>query len=82
MRARRLRNQGIHLDYSPKRSGRKMWCISSDVKNRKIYLKFVKSLAEEAREVYLKWRMGARDLAMPVGMFPPRMPLQANLLFE
>ena len=82
MGARVLRNQGIILNYLPKRRGRKMWCISSDIKYRKVYLKFVKRLSEEAREIYLKWRMGATDLAMPAGMFPPRMPLQANLVFE
>ena len=82
MGAKRLRNQGINLDYNSKRSGRKMWCISSDIKERKIYLNFVKRLAKEAREVYLMWKSGATNLAMPIGMFPPRMPLQANLIFE
>ena len=81
MGAKRLRNQGINLDYNSKRSGRKMWCISSDIKERKIYLNFVKRLAKEAREVYLMWKSGATNLAMPIGMFPPRMPLQANLIF-
>ena len=82
MGAKQLRNQGIYLEYTSKRSGRKMWCISSDIKERKIYLSFVKRLAKEAKEVYFKWKTGATDLAMPIGMFPPRMPLQANLIFE
>ena len=82
MGAKRLCNQGIDLEYISKRSGRKMWCISSDVKERKIYLSFVKRLAKEAREVYLKWKSGATDLLMPTGMFAPRMPVQANLIFE
>ena len=82
MGAKRLCNQGIDLKYTSKRSGRKMWCISSDIKERKIYLSFVKLLAKEAREIYLKWKAGATDLAMPIGMFAPRMPLQANLIFE
>ena len=82
MGAAKLSNQGIDLSYVSKRSGRKMWCISSDVKERKIYLSFVKRLAKEAREVYFKWKAGATDLLMPIGMFAPRMPLQANLIFE
>ena len=76
------KRQGIDLNYISKRSGRKMWCICSDVKKRKIYLSFVKHLAKEAREIYFKWKAGSTDLAMPIGMFPPRMPLQANLIFE
>ena len=82
MGAKQLRNQGINLGYTSKRSGRKMWCISSDIKERKVYISFVKRLAKEAREVYFKWQSGATDLAMPIGMFPPRMPVQANLIFE
>ena len=82
MGAKRLRNPGINLDNMPKRSGRKMWCISSDIKERRNYLSFVKCLAKEAREVYFKWKSGATDLLMPIGMFAPRMPLQANLIFE
>jgi len=82
MGAKRLCNQGINLDYISKRSGRKMWCISSDIKERRIYLSFVKRLAKEAREVYFKWKSGATGLAMPIGMFAPCMPLQANLIFE
>jgi len=82
MGAKRLCNQGIDLDYTSRRSGRKMWCISSNIKERKIYLSFVKRLAKEAREVYFKWKSGATDLAMPIGMFAPCMPLRANLIFE
>ena len=82
MGAAKLSNQGIDLSYVSKRSGRKMWCISSDIKQRKIYLSFVKRLAKEARDVYLKWQQGVTDFPMPVGMFAPRMPLQANLIFE
>ena len=82
MGAAKLRNQGINLEYTSKRSGRKMWCISYDVKQRKEYLSFVKHLAKDAREVYFKWQQGATNLAMPIGMFAPRMPLQANLIFE
>ena len=59
-----------------------MWCISSDIKERQTYLSFVRYLANEANEVYLRWKAGACDLQMPIGMFAPRMPLQANLIFE
>ena len=52
--------------------------FSSDIQD----IVFVKRLAKEAREVYLKWKSGATDLSMPIGMFAPRMPLQANLIFE
>ena len=50
-------------------------------KERKQYVSFLKALEAEAREVYFKWRRGDTSAKMPVGMFAPNMPVQANLIF-
>jgi REP element-mobilizing transposase RayT len=81
MGATKLLNQGIRLDYEPKRSGRKMWCISSDREARKSYINFVKNLASEAYDVYQSWIRGDTARRMPAGMFAPRMPVLSNLIF-
>ena len=82
MGSKKLRNQGIDLSYEPKRgAGRKLWCMGDNDKERKQYISFIKALAEEAREVYLKWCRGDTSAKMPVGMFAPNMPVQANLIF-
>jgi REP element-mobilizing transposase RayT len=75
-----LENQGIDLTYIPKRTGKKMWCISSDIKTRKNYIEHLKSIAEEAREVYEQWKLGATALRMPIGVFAPRVPVLCNLI--
>ena len=77
----KLRNQEIDLSYEPQRSGRKMWCYSQNRKSRKLYIAWVKSLAEEAREVYHDWKKGITSRRMPIGMFAPRMPAQGHLIF-
>jgi len=74
----KLVNQGINLDYIPNRSGRKMWCISSNRELRKSFIKEVKELAETAREVFFSWCEGDTTKRMPEGMFAPRMPVLAN----
>ena len=77
----KLINQGIRLEYRPKRSGRKMWCLSTDRKARKAYISWLKQLVEEANDVYLAWKAGDTSRRMPIGLFPPRMPVVANLVF-
>ena len=82
METKALRNQGIDLSYQPKRgAGHKLWCMGDNDKERKEYISFLKALAEEAREVYLKWCRGDIFAKMPAGMFAPNMPVQANLIF-
>ena len=76
----KLENQGIILDYQSNRSGRKMWCICSDIKQRISYITFIKSLCEEAVEVYKKYLLGDFSKPYPSGLFPPRLPLLSNLV--
>lgn len=75
----KLENQGIDLTYTPKRTGKKMWCISSNIEKRKSYIKYLKSIADKAREVYELWKTGATEEKMPIGVFAPRMPVLCNL---
>ena len=77
-----LKNQGIDLTYIPERSGRKMWCISSDVSLRVRYIEFIKDLCESAKEAYKLIKNGVREIEFPLGLFPPRLMVRANLLFQ
>ena len=81
MGALRLISQGIRLDYQPNRSGKRMWCICKNKQERISYINWVKELAREARAVYKSWKAGGSAMRMPVGMFAPRMPVLANLIF-
>ena len=76
----RLRSQPINLPYTPKKFGRKMWCICDDVELRKMFIAWVKSLRTKARETYARWKMGDRTAEYPPGMFPPSFPKLANLV--
>ncbi|MCB0310891.1 MAG: hypothetical protein KDD42_06640, partial [Bdellovibrionales bacterium] len=76
--ARRLMLQPIDTPYYPKKRGRKMWCICSDVELRKMYIAAVKALVEQAREVYKRWKLGDYSLSYPIGLFAPARPKVAH----
>ena len=76
----KLENQGIRLDYQSNRSGKKMWCICSDIPYRIRYILYIKSLCEEAKAVFEKYIQGDFSLPYPPGLFPPRLPLLCNLV--
>lgn len=75
-----LENQGIELAYRPNRSGRKMWCISANKDLRQSYLKYLKELADSARETYKYWQLGGISIKMPIGVFSPPLPVTCNLI--
>jgi hypothetical protein len=75
-----LRRQPIDLSYTPKKFGRKQWCICDDVELRKRFIAWVKELRNEARAVFARWKLGDRSVAYPPGMFPPSFPKTSNIV--
>lgn len=69
----------LELDYTPERSGEKMWCISDDKDLRASYIKWAKNIKTEARRVYECWKEGDFSVSFPSGVFPPAMPKRANM---
>ncbi len=78
--AEKLRRQPIDLKYTPKKYGRKQWCISDDKDLRIAFINWVKAERAKARETYRRWRKGDRSAEYPPGMFPPSFPKLANLV--
>lgn len=72
--------QPIDIPYSPKKFGRRMWCICRDVPLRIAFIRFIKELRAKARQVRRQWIHGERTVPFPVGLFPPCQPVLANLL--
>lgn len=78
--AERLRRQPLDMAYTPKKFGRRMWCICDDVELRKAFINWVKALRAEAKEVYERWKKGDRSAQYPPGLFPPSFPKLANIV--
>ena len=78
---KKLLTQPIDIPYTPKKFGRRMWCICRDRKLRIQFIQQVKILLTEARQVLEKWKLGDTEAKYPLGLFPPSMPRQANLLY-
>ena len=68
------------MAYTPKKFGRRMWCICDDLELRKAFINWVKTLRAEAKEVYERWKKGDRTAHYPPGMFPPSFPKLANIV--
>lgn len=72
--------QPIDTPYSPKKFGKRMWCICGNVPLRVAFISFIKILRERARKVRLEWLRGNFTVPFPPGLFPPTQPILANLL--
>jgi hypothetical protein len=73
-------SQPIDIPYEPKKFGRRMWCICSDIPLRIAFISFIKNLREKARKVRLEWLRGNSAEPFPIGLFPPTQPMLANIL--
>ena len=73
-------SQPIDMPYEPKKFGRRMWCICSDIPLRIAFISFIKNLREKARKVRLEWLRGNSAEPFPIGLFPPTQPMLANIL--
>ena len=75
----RLIAQPLSLSYTPKRSGKRMWCLSDKRSLRISFISFFKKLMATARAVRERWRQGDTSVRYPPGLFPPSMPKLANV---
>lgn len=76
----RLISQPLDPSYVPNRSGRRTWCISHDIELRKKFINWIKSMIDRAKEILSRWKQGDFSQAFPLGLYPPAMPKQAELL--
>lgn len=76
--AKRLMLRPMDTPYIPKRTGRKMWCLSGDIDLRKRFIAAAKALVKEAKRIYQRWRVGDFSRPYPLGLFAPRVPKLAN----
>lgn len=76
----KLLTQPIDVPYTPKKFGKRMWCICREKERRIRFILFVKQLLAEAREALKRWRMGDMTAKYPPGLFPPSMPKICNML--
>ena len=76
----RLARQAFDLTYRPERTGKRMWCLSEKRRVRVKFIRFFRELMRKARAVLAQWRMGARTVAYPPGLYPPSMPKLADVL--
>jgi hypothetical protein len=76
----KLVNQVLDITYRPKRSGRRMWCLSEKRSVRVTFIRFFKELMHRARAVRQRWKTGDLTVPYPPGLYPPSMPKLANVL--
>lgn len=76
----RLLSQVFDTTYRPKRSGRRMWCLSEKRRVRAEFIRFFKALMQSARAVRERWKLGDVTVPYPPGLYPPSMPKLANVL--
>ncbi len=76
----KLLSQVLDTTYRPKRSGRRMWCLSEKRRVRVTFIRFFKELMHKARAVRQMWKMGDLTVSYPPGLYPPSMPKLADVL--
>lgn len=72
--------QRIDCIFTPKKFGKRMWCICRDVEKRVGFIAFIKDLRARAKEVYQRWSRGDFSIPFPLGLFAPRPLASANRL--
>ena len=75
-----LLNQEFNRAHTPKKFSERMWCICDDIPLRVEFIAFIKELRRKARQVWKKWNEGDYSARYPIGLFPPSLPRNANLL--
>ncbi|MBL7662913.1 transposase [bacterium] len=78
--AHALKLRSIKTSYSSKRSGLKMFCISSNAELRTAFITWFKDRVVFAREAFLAWKFGNFQLRPPPGFFSPGGSLLASAL--
>jgi len=77
---KRLLLQSILKAFIPKKFGKKMICMSSDIEERKTYISWHRVISERAKEVYQRWKKLDFSVPFPLGAFPPSGIYRGSLL--
>jgi REP element-mobilizing transposase RayT len=72
--AKRLTERQIGHPYTPNRTGKRMYALSTDRELRKSYISRIKDLVRAGAQVYQRWLRGELNVPYPAGLFPPAMP--------
>jgi REP element-mobilizing transposase RayT len=85
------REQNLKLDikktikalqnFKPKKFGRRMWCICSDLNRKMMFLHYIKCLKDTAKKVYERWKLGDFSPQYPIELFAPKYPKILNPVF-
>ena len=76
----RLLAQVLDTTYRPRRTGRRMWCLSEKRSVRMEFIRYFRELMQTARAVRERWKLGDFSVPYPPGLYPPSMPKLANML--
>jgi Transposase IS200 like len=76
----KMLHERLNTTYRPKRSGRRMWCLSEKRSVRVRFITFFKGLMRTARNVRQRWLAGDVTVRYPAGLHPPSMPKLANVV--
>ena len=74
----RLLSQVFDTTYQPKRTGKRMWCLSERRRLRQQFIRYFRALMQKARDVRKQWKLGDVTVPYPPGLYPPSMPKLAN----
>jgi hypothetical protein len=76
----RMLHQRINTPFQPKRTGRRMWCLSEKRSVRMQFINFFRRLMEKARGIRQLWLSGDATVRYPPGLYPPNMPKLADVV--
>ena len=76
--AKRLREQRLDLEHEPKKFGKRMICLSSNVELRKNIISWYKELNSRAKYQYERFKE-QKNIKLPAGMFFSGGLLSGNL---
>lgn len=76
----RLLKERLNTTHCPKRSGRRMWCLSEKRSIRVQFITFFKGLMQKARSIRQRWLSGDTSAKYPPGIYPPSFPKLANVV--
>ncbi len=71
---KKLRKARPGTPYRSTRRGRRTFCLSSSKSLRQMFIRHVKSLIEQGKEILRRWRLGDFSKTYPLGLYPPSLP--------
>lgn len=71
MGKKRLRTASIYRWHLPKKYGRRVFIVCSDIEYRKVLIKEYRDFVKKCRNIYRRWMSGDFSEFFPPGAFPP-----------